>query len=159
MLFRSDTPSGNVAAGGGGGAGGGAGSGAGQVYTASDGKTFTDQSAYATYENSLRNANLSTGYQASLEKAGRQSAYDLLLNQFKQYGLESLVTPLKDLIGQNVAPSEFAIALQNTDAYKQRFAANQERIKNGLSALTPAQYIGLEDQYQNIMRNYGLPTC
>ena len=40
----------------------------------------------------------------------------------------------------------------------QRFAANQERIKNGLSALTPAQYIGLEDQYQNIMRNYGLPT-
>ena len=150
-------------AGGGGGAGGagfgaGAGSGTGQVYTASDGKTFTDQAAYATYEDSLRSANLSKSYQAAQEQAGRQSAYDLLLNQFKQYGLESLVTPLKDLITQNVSPSEFAIQLQNTDAYKQRFAANQERIKNGLSALTPAQYIGLEDQYQNIMRNYGLPT-
>ena len=48
--------------------------------------------------------------------------------------------------------------MQNTDAYKQRFAANQERIAKGLQALTPAQYIGLEDQYQNIMRNYGLPS-
>ena len=88
----------------------------------------------------------------------RQSAYDLLYSQFKQYGLESLVEGIKDLIKQNVSPSEFAIRLQDTDAYKKRFAANQDRIKAGLKALTPAEYIGLEDQYQNIMRNYGLPA-
>ena len=88
----------------------------------------------------------------------RQSAYDLLYNQFKQYGLESLVEGIKDLIKQNVSPSEFSIRLQDTDAYKKRFAANQDRIKAGLKALTPAEYIGLEDQYQNIMRNYGLPA-
>ncbi len=28
----------------------------------------------------------------------------------------------------------------------------------GLNALSEAEYIGLEDQYQNIMRNYGLPA-
>ena len=90
--------------------------------------------------------------------ASRQSAYDLLYNEFNKYGLGSLVEGIKDLIKQNVSPSQFAIALQNTDAYKQRFAANQDRIKQGLRALTPAEYIGLEDQYQNIMRNYGLPA-
>lgn len=91
-------------------------------------------------------------------KAARQSAYDLLYAQFKQYGLESLVEGIKGLIQENVSPSEFAIRLQDTQAYKNRFAANQDRIKQGLRALTPAEYIGLEDQYQNIMRNYGLPA-
>jgi len=88
----------------------------------------------------------------------RKSAYDLLYAQFKQYGLESLVEGIKGLIQENVSPSEFAIRLQDTEAYKKRFAANQDRIKAGLKALTPAEYIGLEDQYQNIMRNYGLPA-
>ena len=99
--------------------------------------------------------------QAAIDAANlqaRQSAYDLLYSQFKQYGLESLVEGIKDLIKQNVSPSEFAIRLQDTEAYKKRFAANQDRIKAGLRALTPAEYIGLEDQYQNIMRNYGLPA-
>ena len=91
--------------------------------------------------------------------ANRQSAYDLLFSEFNKYGLGSLVEPLKGMItNAQVSPSEFSIALQNTDAYKQRFAANQDRIKQGLKALTPAEYIGLEDQYQNIMRNYGLPS-
>ena len=91
-------------------------------------------------------------------RIGRQSAYDLLAQQFRQYGLESLVTPLRGLIEENISPSEFAIRLENTDAYKKRFAANQERIKSGLRALSPAEYIGLEDQYQSIMRQYGLPA-
>jgi len=137
-----------------GGGGGGGGNGTGQVYTASDGKTFTDQQAYVAYENSLKD----TAYTKAKDQAERQSAYDLLYNEFNKYGLGSLVEGIKDLIKSNVSPSQFAIALQNTDAYKQRFAANQDRIKQGLRALTPAEYIGLEDQYQNIMRNYGLPA-
>jgi hypothetical protein len=90
--------------------------------------------------------------------ANRQSAYDLLFQQFSQYGLSSLVEPLKDLVQQNVSPSEFTLRLQQTDAYKKRFAANADRIAKGLSALNPAEYIALEDQYQNVMRNYGLPA-
>lgn len=128
------------------------------VYTASDGKTFTDQQAYAAYESNLRNNKLAAETKAAEDKAARKSAYDLLYEQFNQYGLGSLVEGIKGLIQDNVSPSEFAIRLQNTDAYKQRFAANQDRIKQGLRALTPAEYIGLEDQYQNIMRNYGLPS-
>lgn len=88
----------------------------------------------------------------------RQSAYDILYNEFNKYGLGSLVADIKGLIQSNISPSQFSLELQNTDAYKKRFSANQDRIKAGLSALTPAEYVGLEDQYQNIMRNYGLPT-
>jgi hypothetical protein len=92
-------------------------------------------------------------------KAERQSAFDVLYNEFNKYGLGSMVDAIKGLItDSNVNPSQFSLALQNTDAYKQRFSANQDRIKQGLRALTPAEYIGLEDQYQNVMRNYGLPA-
>lgn len=93
------------------------------------------------------------------DNSGRQSAYDLLLAQFKQYGLEGLVTPLKGLIADpSISESEFTLKLRDTDAYKTRFAANAARIGKGLRALSEADYIALEDGYQNVMRNYGLPA-
>ena len=95
---------------------------------------------------------------AAGQRAERQSAYDLLLQQFNQYGLGSLVEPLKRLITSGVSPAEFTIELRNSPAYQKRFAANQERINKGLKAISEAEYLGLEDQYQNIMRNYGLPA-
>ena len=87
-----------------------------------------------------------------------QSAYNLLFEQFNQYGLGALVAPLQDFIVQGLSPAEFTLRLRDTDAYKKRFAANQQRIARGLRALSEAEYIGLEDQYQNVMRNYGLPA-
>jgi hypothetical protein len=87
-----------------------------------------------------------------------QSAYDILLSEFNQYGLGSLVEPLRALVVSGASPAEFSLKLRETDAYKKRFSANADRIAKGLSALSPAEYIGLEDQYQNIMRNYGLPA-
>ena len=92
------------------------------------------------------------------QQEARRSAYDLLYEQFNQYGLGSLVDGIKGLIQENVSPSEFAIRLRQTDAYKKRFAANAQRIAQGLAAIDEATYIGLEDQYQEIMRQYGLPS-
>jgi len=91
-------------------------------------------------------------------RAGRQSAYDLLFQQFDAYGLGALVSPLKGLIESGISPAEFTIKLRETDAYKQRFAANAQRINKGLRSLSEAEYIGLEDQYQDVMRRYGLPA-
>jgi hypothetical protein len=95
---------------------------------------------------------------AEADRRDRQSAYDILYNEFNKYGLGSLVEDIKYLIQSNVSPSQFSLELQNTKAYQNRFAANKDRIAKGLSALSPAEYIGLEDQYQNVMRNYGLPA-
>jgi hypothetical protein len=91
-------------------------------------------------------------------RAGRQSAYDLLFQQFDAYGLGALVSPLKGLIESGISPAEFTIKLRETDAYKKRFAANAQRINKGLRAISEAEYIGLEDQYQDVMRRYGLPA-
>jgi hypothetical protein len=91
-------------------------------------------------------------------QAGSRSAYALLLSEFSRYGLEALVTPLQDLIKQGLSGPEFQIALRNTDAYQKRFAGNTERIKKGLVALSPGEYLALEDGYQSLMRNYGLPS-
>jgi len=147
-----------------GGAGGtGAGTGA-RVYRATDGTEFTYQAAYATYQTSLNDAaasKLAGQQEATLAnqaaQAQRQSAYDLLLEQFKQYGLADLVEPLKNLITSGASPSEFTIRLRESEPYKKRFAANAQRIAKGLTALDEASYLAKEDAYQNLMRNYGLP--
>ena len=120
------------------------------ITTYADGKggTYTEKTTSGV-------ANQSTTDEA-LQRQGA-SAYALLLSEFNKYGLGALVTPLQDLIKQGLSKEEFSLALQNTDAYKKRFAANTDRIAKGLSALSPAEYIAMEDQYQNIMRNYGLP--
>jgi hypothetical protein len=91
-------------------------------------------------------------------QADRKSAYDLLFEEFSRYGLGGLVENIKGLVQENVSPSEFTLRLRQTDAYKRRFAANAQRVAQGLAAVSEAEYIGLEDQYQNIMRQYGLPA-
>ena len=92
-----------------------------------------------------------------LRRAG-QSAYDILLAEFNQYGLGALVEPLKSLIQSGPSSAELTLALRATDAYQKRFAANKARINAGLRALDEATYVKMEDQYQNVMRNYGLPA-
>ena len=87
-----------------------------------------------------------------------QSAYNLLFSEFDRYGLGALVAPLQDFITEGLSPAEFTLRLRQTDAYKKRFAANAQRINRGLRALSEAEYVELEDQYQNVMRNYGLPS-
>jgi len=133
------------------------GAGGGKVYTASDGTEFTDQQAYVAYQISLNEASTAKAAIAAEDLSKRQSAYDLLYNEFAQYGLGDLVSPLKGLIQSGISPSEFTLRLRETPAYQKRFAANAERVKKGLAAISEAEYIGLEDQYQKIMRNYGLP--
>lgn len=128
-----------------------------KTYTASDGREFTDQQAFVDYEISLRDSTAQKNLIAEQNKAERRSAFDLLLSEFKQYGLEALVTPLRSLIEEGVSPSEFTLRLRETDAYKKRFAANAQRVAKGLRALSEAEYIGTEDQYQDVMRRYGMP--
>jgi hypothetical protein len=124
-------------------------SGAGVGGTVSSGTTLTAEQIAAQQAAKLA---------ADQALQNRQSAFDLLRSQFAQYGLEALVDPLKGLIQENVSPSEFAIRLRQTEPYKKRFAANAARIGKGLRALSEAEYLSLEDGYQSIMRNYGLPA-
>jgi hypothetical protein len=122
--------------------------GAFQTFVAKDGTVFSDFKSYSEYQSFLEG-----------KRGERQSAFDLLFQEFSRYGLGSLVEPLRGLITDpSVSASEFTLRLRGTDAYKKRFAANEKRIGKGLTALNEAEYLSLEDQYQNIMRRYGLPS-
>ena len=85
-------------------------------------------------------------------------AYQRLFDEFNALGLGALVEDGKDLLMKATSISAMPDALRNTKAYMTRFSANDDRIKAGLKALTPAQYLDKEDAYQEIMRQYGLPA-
>ena len=92
------------------------------------------------------------------EEEENRSAYDLLTLELTNMGLSSLIKPLKNLFERGITDADtLRLELSQTPEYKTRFIANETRIKKGLRALSPAEYIKLEDQYQEIMRNYGLP--
>jgi len=120
--------------------------------------TYSDGTISVISANNSDSTNTNIAAAADAKFQQGQSAYALLFEQFNQYGLGALIEPLKKFIVDGLSPAEFTLRLRETDAYKKRFAANASRIQKGLRALSEAEYIGLEDQYQNIMRNYGLPA-
>jgi hypothetical protein len=87
-----------------------------------------------------------------------QNALDLLTQTLNSWGLGSLVKDLKGfIVSGDTSPDTLTLKLQQTDAYKQRFAGNEQRKALGLPELSPAQYIATEEQYYNILQSYGLP--
>lgn len=134
------------------------------TFTAKDGKVFTDELAFATYEASL-NTQATTAATAAQEAAAAaeskrregQSAYSLLFSEFDKNGLGALVEPLKQFIQDGLSEAELTLRLRETEAYKKRFAANAQRVAKGLRALSEAEYVLEEDKYQDVMRRYGLP--
>ena len=104
-------------------------------------------------------ANLTTGNaktEAAKKLAERQSAFDVLRAEMDALGLAALVEPLRGLIQKDVSPSEFAVELRQSEAYKNRFIANEGRLKKGLRVLTPGEYLRVEDAYRQTLRTYGL---
>jgi hypothetical protein len=88
-----------------------------------------------------------------------RSAYDLVTSELTRLGLSSLINPLREIFESGISEGDsLRLALSQRPEYQTRFSANAKRIAAGLSALTPAEYIQLEDQYQTVMRNYGLPA-
>lgn len=87
----------------------------------------------------------------------QQSAFDIINDQLHQWGLGQLAGTAANLIKQGLDANAVTIELQNSPAYQQRFSANADRIKKGLPALTPAQYVATEQSYKQVLSQYGLP--
>ena len=121
---------------------------------APDGTVFQDPTAYAAYVGYLSDKQSAFDTQ----KRSSQSAFDLMYAEFANYGLASLVEPLRGLVQNGISGDEFTLRLRETDAYKKRFSANAERIAKGLTALSEGEYLDKEDKYQAVMRNYDLPA-
>jgi hypothetical protein len=85
--------------------------------------------------------------------------YTQIINYYlSQWGLDSLSSTVTSL-GKDPSNSSDSIylKLQQTPEWKTRFAGNDARAKAGLGVLTPAQYIAVEGQYKQTLKQYGLP--
>ena len=102
-------------------------------------------------------ANTIATEQATLaERQRKENALTSLTARFSQYGLQSLVPKIRELVINGSTESTIAFELQETPEYKQRFKANTERLKKGLAVLDAGTYIGMEDSYRQALRAYGL---
>lgn len=86
----------------------------------------------------------------------RQSAFDELKSVLASWGLSSLYSYAVKYLRQGFTADQVQIELEQTKEYQQRFSGNELRQKAGLSTLSPAQYIALEEQYRQIANQYGL---
>lgn len=86
----------------------------------------------------------------------RESIMNILTERFGRYGLTSLVPKIKELAIDGATEATITFALQETEEYQTRFKANKERAQKGLTVLSPAEYLNLEDAYRQVLRSYGL---
>jgi hypothetical protein len=86
----------------------------------------------------------------------RMSVYATMADRFNKYGLTGLANKIKELAMQGATEATITLELMETPEYQQRFAANADRLKSGLKALTPAEYVNVEDSYRQVLRAYGL---
>jgi hypothetical protein len=114
-------------------------------FVATDGTKFTTQDAFTTY-------------QANLNKtaADTRSAIQIVTDRFNKYGLGSLAPKIQELGVLGATEATITLALQDTPEYQARFSANQNRLKQGLTVLSPAEYLSVEDGYRQVLRAYGL---
>jgi hypothetical protein len=89
-------------------------------------------------------------------QADRKSAYAILEDAFKGYGLETLAPVIRSLMEQGVSTDEAALELRKTQAYKTRFIGNEGRIAKGLAVYSPAEYLQAEQTYRDVLAQNGL---
>lgn len=84
-------------------------------------------------------------------------AYSIIRTMLAQWNLSSLEGAVATML-QDGDPQEVVVAkLRDTKEYKERFAANQDRLAKGLAPLSEGEYISTEMSYRQVMRSYGLP--
>jgi len=122
------------------------GTGGGGTKTVTDVTDNADGSVTITYSDGSK---VNRGGPNSLPKTKNKSAFDLITLELKNNGLESLIVPLTKLFEDGIEDGDsLRLALAGTTQYQDRFKANEARKLAGLRALSPAEYIRLEDQYQ-----------
>lgn len=97
-----------------------------------------------------------------------QSAFDILLNTLKYYGLvtDSDTQLLNDIktawtgkvIGPNSTVDDIGIQLRDSKAFQERFPANQTLKAQGKPQYSVSQYLRLESDYKQALQSAGMPA-
>ena len=88
----------------------------------------------------------------------QRNAYAAVYQELQQEGLTALAPKLLQFAQQGFDSDTIALELQNTQEWKTRFAGNEQRVKNGFSVLSPADYLSTEAQLIATSKAFGLPS-
>jgi len=86
-----------------------------------------------------------------VEAANRKSAFQILADEFKLNGLDTLAAEVQNFMTEGLSPAEAKIAIRQSQAYKDRFKGNEGRIKKGLAVYQPNEYLQAEETYRNLL--------
>jgi hypothetical protein len=86
-----------------------------------------------------------------------QDAIKNLTKTFEKYNLGDLAPRIAEFLTQGYSSDTVMLLLQDDPVYKQRFAANDARVKAGLPVLSPKEYLATEEAYRAILQDAGLP--
>lgn len=93
----------------------------------------------------------------SLPTQEQEDAYAVLVQMLREWNLEALAPDVLNLLQDGRSQDQISMLLQDTEAYKKRFAGNEARRKAGLAVLNPREYLEVESAYRQIMQSAGLP--
>jgi hypothetical protein len=142
-------------------------------YTSPDGTVYPSADAYirALQGQISGLTNNESTLKAAYDLEKRQSAFEVLKQRFTSFGLTGLADEIEKIFkgeGKTKAGSAipiptsetgFYLALTETDAYYQRFGkVNEARVKSGYTALDERTILGMEDEYQKVLKSYGMPA-
>jgi len=87
-----------------------------------------------------------------------RDAYALIEDTLNTYGLSELSSVIKGYMLAGLGPEQAKLQIKQDPIYKARFKGNELRLASGLNAFSEAEYLGLEDTYNQVMNQYGLGT-
>lgn len=82
------------------------------------------------------------------------NAFAMLKALLDQWGLSTLYGTVQGMLTSGDSADVIPIKLRETEAYKTRFAGNLQRIKNGLPALSEAEFLATEASLKDVVRRY-----
>lgn len=94
----------------------------------------------------------------------QMTAREFLVSTMRQYFASSqdagfvdqMTKIIENYIREGYDADTISLLLPQTEPYKQRFIGNEGRIKSGLKALSPAEYLQAEETYNEILTRFNL---
>ena len=86
-----------------------------------------------------------------------ENALEIIKDKLRDYGLEGLADTAYEMLIDGVSAEAAVLRLRETEEFQNRFSGMELRRANGMSAISPAEYISLERGYRQVMMAAGIP--
>jgi hypothetical protein len=116
-------------------------------------ETETERIARLDREQAQRQFDAAQATESAAAEQRRVDAFAQLQTLLNRYGLGKLEVNVRELIARGITDGDAILfQLRDTEDFRTRFKANAARAKARLPELDPATYIGMEEQYREILR-------